>query len=570
MITGIALWSSAARAQSNDLVDLGVTSGHALNNSGQAALATGIYSNGTVTPLPALPGSATPAVPLAINDAGQVAGEALTSSGIYHAILYSNGTLTDLSALNGASTTGAQANGINASGVVVGWSTCTNCDLFNVAMTSGFIYQNGTFTDLTDLPSGLASGVTYDEPFGINDSGQVTGTAEGAVAITAAYTSDAYIYTNGSWTDFGPGEGAAINATGEVTGALTTKAGANAFLYGNGVTTNIGTLPGGSNASGTAINAAGQVVGYSNITGSQSNHAFFYNGVLTDLNALINPNDPLQPFVTLTYPTGINDSRLILVNGTDSRTNLQHAYLLQAPSISFAPGMLSFTGVVVGSVSPTQAVTVANAGTTAIPFGPVSASSHFSANNECATTIPGSGQCTVLVSFFPTQAGAQPGTLTMASAGVSYVMVLSGVPSIKATLTPSATKLTVGASLTLTWTSSAGSTCTAASSDQNPGWNGSIAASGSKNITESSAGSIAYGIHCTAPSASEADASATVVWSSPAISDSSSTKSGGGGGLDVWELLALVGTLRWKLARAGELSGNGARSKNPRASSQPH
>jgi probable HAF family extracellular repeat protein len=554
MITGIALWSPAARTQSNDLVDLGVTSGHALNNSGQAALATGIHSNGTVTPLPALPGSATPAVPLAINDAGQVAGEAQTSSGISHAILYSNGTLTDLSALNGASTTAAEATGINASGVVVGWTTCTTCNPFNVAMTSGFIYQNGTFTGLTDLPSGLASGVTYDEPFGINDSGQVTGTAEGAVAITAAYTSDAYIYTNGSWIDLGPGEGAAINATGEVTGALTTKAGANAFLYGDGVTTNIGTLPGGSNASGTAINAAGQVVGYSNITGSQSNHAFFYNGVLTDLNAILSSTDPLQPFVTLTYPTGINDSRLILVDGTDSRTNLQHAYLLQAPSISFAPGTLSFTGVVVGSVSATQAVTVANAGTTAIPFGPVSASSGFSANNQCAASIPGSSQCTVLVTFAPTQAGVQPGTLTMVSAGVSYVMALSGVPSIKATLTPSATKLTVGASLTLTWMSSAGSTCTAVSSDQNPEWNGSIAASGSKSLTESTAGSIAYGIHCTAPSAPEADATTTVVWSSAAVSAPSSTKSGGGGGLAVWDLLALLGILGLRTARRGIMS----------------
>jgi hypothetical protein len=38
------------------LVDLGVATGYAINNAGQVALSTGIYSNGAVTALPALPG----------------------------------------------------------------------------------------------------------------------------------------------------------------------------------------------------------------------------------------------------------------------------------------------------------------------------------------------------------------------------------------------------------------------------------------------------------------------------------------------------------------------------------
>src|ERR1700733_2314209 len=59
------------------LVDLGVATGYAINNAGQVVLSTGIYSNGTVAPLPALPGQTTPAVGVAINASGQVAGNAV-------------------------------------------------------------------------------------------------------------------------------------------------------------------------------------------------------------------------------------------------------------------------------------------------------------------------------------------------------------------------------------------------------------------------------------------------------------------------------------------------------------
>jgi hypothetical protein len=67
-------WGVVPVAAQAQLVDLGATTGYALNNSGEAALASGIYSNGTVTPLPALPalpGSTTPATPLAINASGK-------------------------------------------------------------------------------------------------------------------------------------------------------------------------------------------------------------------------------------------------------------------------------------------------------------------------------------------------------------------------------------------------------------------------------------------------------------------------------------------------------------------
>ncbi len=68
-----------ASAQAQNLItDLGVATGYAINNSGQAALSSGIFSNGTVTPLPALSGETTPATPIAINASGQASGFAIS------------------------------------------------------------------------------------------------------------------------------------------------------------------------------------------------------------------------------------------------------------------------------------------------------------------------------------------------------------------------------------------------------------------------------------------------------------------------------------------------------------
>src|ERR1700685_3292523 len=100
----IAGWMAAgilpllAQAQ---LIDLGVATGYAINNAGQVVLSTGIYSNGTITPLPALPGQTTPAVGAAINATGRVVGSAAISGSNPLGsntvpVEYGNGTLTNL------------------------------------------------------------------------------------------------------------------------------------------------------------------------------------------------------------------------------------------------------------------------------------------------------------------------------------------------------------------------------------------------------------------------------------------------------------------------------------------
>jgi probable HAF family extracellular repeat protein len=525
----------AAQAQ---LVDLGVATGYAINNAGQVALSTGIYSNGTVTPLPALPGSTTPATPLAINAFGQVAGSALVSTELGACgvpIEYIGGTLTNLlgpSDCDGADPAVGPATSVNSPGTVLGWYTAM---FLGHGETTTFTYSDGVLT-IMDIPCGIsATGVfsttlcvpgdsASNFPYAINDSGEVVGSI---FYVGGNFGTCAYLANNGVWTCLGLGTAYAINASGQVTGNLDVLeydstdysiVGTYTFLYSNGTTSNLGTLPGGKNSTGYAINATGQIVGSSDFTGSTATHAFFYNGAMTDLNSLISATDPLKPYVTLTSAVGINDSLLILANGVDSRTAKTHAYLYQASSMELAPAVLNFTQAV-GGTSGGQSVTVTNAGTTAIPIGTAYVNGDFSLRvDTCGTSLAPGGQCRIAVVFVPKVVGVLTGALTIPSAGANYQVPLSGVAPITAKISASNSTATVGQPLTLTWTVSAGSTCTAASSTAStPAFTGPVPVSGKQTLTETVAGTVTYQLNCTAPGVGAVSASASVVWNWPLV-----------------------------------------------------
>jgi probable HAF family extracellular repeat protein len=80
---------------------------------------------------------------------------------------------------------------------------------------------------------------------------------------------------------------------------------AHAFLYENGNMSDLGTLPGGSNSQGFAVNRAGQVTGWADSGNNQ--HAFLYsNGIMQDLGTL--------PGGIVSYGVDINDGEQ---NGED-------------------------------------------------------------------------------------------------------------------------------------------------------------------------------------------------------------------------------------------------------------
>jgi probable HAF family extracellular repeat protein len=550
-----ALISVSANAQTNLLIDLGVGTGYGINNSGQVVLASSIYANGMFTPL-GMAGAA-------INASGQVAGSVLRPPNDTHAALYSNGTITDLGVIPGSDPRldASYSTGINSSGEVVGWGGANHG-----ANGHAFIYRNGTMTDIGSFPGSLLIDV---QASGINDSGKVTGVALNVSGLNNS--NDAFIYDNGMWTDIAPGIGYAINAGGQVTGVhgsntplepLNTPPTGQAFIYTAGAVADLGTLAGGTNSVGYAINGTGQVVGSSDATGSSVMHAYFYNGIMNDLNGLINASDPLRPFVTLTDARGINDSRLIVVNGVDSRTQQTHAYLLQAPWISLSPAVLTFPTEPIGMASPTQAVSVTNAGTMPLAIDSISTTADFTQTNNCGTAVAPGGGCAVMVIFMPVTSGTRTGDLTVVSDGAPFIIALSGNSAVSASITSSASTVMTGTPITLTWTASPGSSCTAnggaaairgAAKD---GWTGTIPPSGTKSVTESIGAKFTYGLTCTAgsqtgqsavpvvvtwppvraslsasPTAINAGQSTTIMWSSTNATSCAAT---GGGASDGW------------------------------------
>ena len=555
---GLALGPAVADAQAN-LIDLGTASGVGINNAGQVALSSGIYSNGTVVPLGMLPGDTTNVVPNAINASGQVAGNSILPavSSEETAVFYNNGILTSFGA---SSVTYDQsfATGINASGQIVGFFT-----VMGDSTGTGFVYSNGVLTNLYGLPGSVFYGGTIGSiATGINDTGQITGTALNTIADPPRY--DAVIY-NGTWTDIGPGEGFAINAAGQVTGALGSAGGGvipnypaaiyntpmvgHAFIYRNGTMTDLGALPGGTTAAGYAINATGQIVGASDGTGFSGQHAFFYDGGLTDMNALVSAADPLRPFVTLTDAHGINDSRLIVVNGIDSRTHLQHAYLLQGPWLDVAPGPLSFPSQAIGTVSSAQAVSLTNSGPSLMALGAISISGNFIQTNNCGASLAPSAACAVMVTFAPTAAGDLPGVLTVISAGVPITVPLAGIAPIQVSISSSAANTTAGVPVKLTWTVSPGASCMATGGSAADGWTGSVTLSGTRSVTEPTAGTYPYGLACTAGSQSQSSQTSVVVaWPVVSVSLTASPPSFTAG---------QSATLKWSSANATSCTATG-------------
>jgi probable HAF family extracellular repeat protein len=238
--------------------------------------------------------------PMAINDAGQVAGFGLFS-GQHDAFLYSSGgSPLDLGVLPGNAN--SDAYGLNAAGDVVGSSA-----LGNGGSPRAFLYRNGA---MSDLGSGQANA--------INSSGDIIGTSAGSRAVR---------YQNGSMLDLGAfgdtGQTSAadINDLGQIVGSAGVASGgsfpAHPFLYGGGTWHDLGLPAGVPLGYPSAINNVGQIVGNSNLSlGAFNRPPFLYtDGVIYNLQALL---DDSGAGLTLQLAYDINDAGAILAQGYGS------------------------------------------------------------------------------------------------------------------------------------------------------------------------------------------------------------------------------------------------------------
>jgi probable HAF family extracellular repeat protein len=205
-----------------------------------------------------------------INASGQVVGYSETPGGAIHAFLYSGGVMTDLGTLGGGG--GSIAYGIDAGGEIVGSSTVNGNPNWHA-----FSYSGGVMTDL---------GPSSESANAVDSSGQIVG-------FSSDPHSHAFLYSGGLMTDLGTLGGYystanGINASGQIVGAAYTTGNLadHAFLYSGGIMTDLGTL-GGNWSNALGINASGQIVGEAFTTGNSAEHAFLYSGgIMTDLGTL--------------------------------------------------------------------------------------------------------------------------------------------------------------------------------------------------------------------------------------------------------------------------------------------
>jgi probable HAF family extracellular repeat protein len=232
------------------------------------------------------------------------------------AVLWRNGKIINLGTLpEGGYESGAQA--VNSSGQVVGWALNTIPDPYSMASLStlynyyepfsypsqmrAFLWQDGVMRDLGTLGTG-----TDAFAMAINEAGQVVGisyTDSTANQVTTPCasgpipTQDPFLWENGKMIDLGTLGGTCgfpswINNYGGVVGYsdLAGDQTFHAFLWTRwtGIQ-DLGTL-GGSYALASMINDLGDVVGSSTLEGDNQSHAFLWNGKMHDLGSLDGSN----------------------------------------------------------------------------------------------------------------------------------------------------------------------------------------------------------------------------------------------------------------------------------------
>jgi probable HAF family extracellular repeat protein len=513
--TSVAIPAWAQTYQLIDLTARGVNVAQSINDSGQVAGGGPggalIYSNGVVTNIGTVPGASVNDI-AAISSTGDVTGTVSIGSGnsqYYHAFIYSNGQMTDIGTLPGVGGS-SYGNGVNATGQITGTDIAVTSNGSGVLVAHAFLFSGGTKIDIGTPPG--SNGDPSVGPIGaygqaINATGQIAG-----YAYDASGEPGAFLYSNGAFQWLGTFGGNssyafAINDNGLTTGyAASLQSPKHAFISDGVTITDIDNDATGE-SQGWGINASGMVTGW--LSHAAPQHAFLYaNGVMTDLNSLVDPNDPLRPFVTLTNGSAINATGSIVADGTDSRDppgSAPRVYLLVAAGTPIPPSFsASATTITVGT--PVTLTWSGSTGSSCTATGGSAGdgwSGSLSVSGSKAVTESAVGQFTFVVSCAGTNGTAQ--------AQLTVTMVLPTV-----TLNTNATAVFTGAPVLLTWTASPGTSCTATGGNSGDGWTGNLTVTGSKSVTESASGQYTYGITCTSGSF-KAQAQASVSVAGPAV-----------------------------------------------------
>lgn len=257
-------------------------------------------------------------------------------------LIWQNGTVSQLPLPSGR--TLGDANGVNASGVVVG-------SVGSGTSQIGAIYSNGSSNIITNLDP---NGSYFVSALGINDSGRIVGVGRNpnnaAVDVGLVYdTATGTVFDVGVTAGKNGAIAYAVSSTGYVVGASTFNTGSSVpFFYSDaGGSIALPLLPGLTQGTARGVNSAGWVVGSES---SQYSVPFLYDGTtMYRLQDLI-PADSGWDLATNTVASayGISDNGVIV--GTGVHNGVSHAYAMvpvrfQITSVSDTNGSVTIQGV---------------------------------------------------------------------------------------------------------------------------------------------------------------------------------------------------------------------------------
>jgi hypothetical protein len=143
-------------------------------------------------------------------------------------------------------------------------------------------------------------------------------------------------------------------------------------------------------------------------------------GASCTLNVTFTPSQlgPRSAEIIVTYDS-TGSPQVLSLNGVggDSGTNG-----------TLSPTSSSFGNEAIGTASPAQSITLSNYGTATLGITGITASTNFAQTNTCNSTLASGANCTIEVTFSPSQTGNLTGTLSVtdSATGSPHTVALSG------------------------------------------------------------------------------------------------------------------------------------------------
>lgn len=137
-----------------------------------------------------------------------------------------------------------------------------------------------------------------------------------------------------------------------------------------------------------------------------------------DCDTPVDPDDSCGIDITFT-PTAVG-ATTGQVTITDDAADSPQTIALQGtgiapgnPDVSLSTHVLDFGAMLVGAVSDPETVILSNVGTVALNITSIVASGDYAQTNDCGATVASGANCTISITFSPTESGALTGTITI-------------------------------------------------------------------------------------------------------------------------------------------------------------